>query len=558
MVTRCGFALFAAWLALLAGCMPETIRIATPPAGVVATGGITTITLIWQGSEGASSYNVKRSTVSGGPYTSLGSTATLSYTDAAAAAGTTYYYVVSSVAPGGESANSAATSASRVVAPLAPTNLTATAGNRQVTLAWVASAGAASFNVKRATAPGGPYTQVATSTAASFTDTLLTNSTTYYYVVTAVNAAGESANSAQVSATPSLPPPTTFGTWTDVTPAGVDLSSELCSNFGATTVQADPAHPSTLYTLFHCQGVWRSTDYGVTWTGPINTGANGAVMGNCSGGLAIPPNSTASIPTIYAACIRGTGTGFWKSTDGGVSWTRYDVLGTSRQDYFPPVVDPYDANHLLMAGHELDSAVDTIVESVDGGQTWTRVPLASGMLQNGRSPFIFFINTGNATTTRGTWLWIGDASGGAYGTWRTTNRGAAWTLVDRNEHLNFTQIYQPDNNGALFMVGVYSDLGAGILRSPDYGQTWTHVGRDSVQAVVFGTSKNVYAMSDPSIAGDSSFQVATQPGTGTWANPILPSALLQGPAQVAVVNNGTSNIFIGAMWRNGVWRYIEP
>ncbi len=86
--------------------------------------------------------------------------------------------------------------------PGAPSGLTATAGNQQVSLTWNASAGATSYNVKRATASGGPYTTVSSPTATSQTDTGLTNGTIYYYVVSAVNATGESANSSQASATP--------------------------------------------------------------------------------------------------------------------------------------------------------------------------------------------------------------------------------------------------------------------------------------------------------------------------------------------------------------------
>jgi len=86
--------------------------------------------------------------------------------------------------------------------PATPTGLMATAGDQQVALAWTASAGATSYNVMRSTTNGGPYTTVSSPPTASYTDTGLTNGTTYYYVVSAVNAAGQSSNSNQASATP--------------------------------------------------------------------------------------------------------------------------------------------------------------------------------------------------------------------------------------------------------------------------------------------------------------------------------------------------------------------
>jgi hypothetical protein len=87
--------------------------------------------------------------------------------------------------------------------PAAPTGLTATASSTQVSLTWNTVAGAASYNVKRSTTSGGPYTTIQSNvTTTSFTNTGLTNGTTYYYVVSAVNTQGESANSSQVSATP--------------------------------------------------------------------------------------------------------------------------------------------------------------------------------------------------------------------------------------------------------------------------------------------------------------------------------------------------------------------
>ena len=91
--------------------------------------------------------------------------------------------------------------------PAAPTALAATAGNQQISLTWTASSGATSYHVKRATVSGGPYTQVGSPAVTSYTDTGLTNGTSYFYVVSAVNASGESANSSQASGTPASSSP---------------------------------------------------------------------------------------------------------------------------------------------------------------------------------------------------------------------------------------------------------------------------------------------------------------------------------------------------------------
>ena len=173
--------------------------------GLTATAGNTQVSLGWTAVSGATSYAVKRSTASGGPYSTVAANVTsTAFTDTGLTNGITYHYVVSAKNVGGAGANSSQASAMPVPpAPAAPTGLAATVDSAsRINLAWSASSGATGYNVKRATVSGGPYTTVASAiTPTSFTDTGLSASTTYYYVVSAVNLGGESANSSQASAT---------------------------------------------------------------------------------------------------------------------------------------------------------------------------------------------------------------------------------------------------------------------------------------------------------------------------------------------------------------------
>lgn len=67
---------------------------------------------------------------------------------------------------------------------------------------WYNTANATQWIVKRATVSGGPYTTIGTvlSPDPHYTDTSVVRDTTYYYVVSAINAVGESAPSAECDA----------------------------------------------------------------------------------------------------------------------------------------------------------------------------------------------------------------------------------------------------------------------------------------------------------------------------------------------------------------------
>jgi DNA/RNA endonuclease G (NUC1)/fibronectin type 3 domain-containing protein len=173
---------------------------AAAPTGVVATPGDTQISLSWNSVASATSYNVKRSTVSGSGYATVASPATNSQTDTGLTNGTTYFYVITAVGPGGESVNSSEVSATPAVPPAAPTGLALSVGDAKVYLVWNPVGGATSYNVKRGTTSG-TYTTTTSAPSASFIDNTVSNGTTYYYVVTAVNGS-QSANSSEVSGTP--------------------------------------------------------------------------------------------------------------------------------------------------------------------------------------------------------------------------------------------------------------------------------------------------------------------------------------------------------------------
>ncbi len=202
------------------------------PAGLSATAANAQVALTWSAAANASSYNIKRAIVGGGPYATVGTATSTSFTNTGLTNGTTYYFVVSAVNNVGESANSPQASATPAVVLGAPVGLVATSSNSQVTLTWTALSGAVTYNVKRATVSGGPYTIIASPTGASYINTGLTNGRTYYYVVSAVNTAGESPNSTQASATPALitaNPPLAYAGYNDAGAIGTAIANNTVS-----------------------------------------------------------------------------------------------------------------------------------------------------------------------------------------------------------------------------------------------------------------------------------------------------------------------------------------
>ena len=191
-----------------------------PPTGLTATAGNGQVTLSWTASAsngGAAiiGYDVYLGTSSHGESASPVNTSLIggtSYTVTGLTNGTTYYFTADAVndadlhsAP---SAQASATPALPVTAPGAPAGLTATAGDGQVSLAWNAPALGGSpptrYDVYEGTSPGFSLgTPVRTTAGTTATVTALADGTTYYFVVTAVDAHGKASGaSGEVSAEP--------------------------------------------------------------------------------------------------------------------------------------------------------------------------------------------------------------------------------------------------------------------------------------------------------------------------------------------------------------------
>ena len=164
--------------------------------------------------------------------------------------------------------------------PGVPTGLTATSGNAQVSLSWTdpASNGGSpitSYDVYDGTSSGGESysgTPACTATGASATSctvTGLTNGTTYYFTVEAVNAAGNSSSSTETSAVPLTVP----GAPTQSTPTA--YSGQVTVNWSAPGSNGGSA--ITGYNVYEA-----TTSGGESYSGTAACTATGASATSCT------------------------------------------------------------------------------------------------------------------------------------------------------------------------------------------------------------------------------------------------------------------------------------
>jgi autotransporter-associated beta strand protein len=201
-----------------AGANATTLTL--PPKNVTAIGGNGVVTVTWTAPVGAVTYNIYRGMSPGSeganPY-ATGVPGPI-FVDTGAANGVTYYYKVTAVNANtshdpvipSESALSATegTATPSANAPAAPSGLTvARSGDARLVLNWKLASGAASYNIYRGLFAGGQAsTPIATGvTVGHYTDASVTDGTTYFYTVAAMNASGQSARSNEASGNAEAP-----------------------------------------------------------------------------------------------------------------------------------------------------------------------------------------------------------------------------------------------------------------------------------------------------------------------------------------------------------------
>jgi len=183
---------------------------------------------------------------------------------------------------------------SSLAKPTAPTGLAATTGNGTATITWLAGGGATSYTVQRSTSSSGTYVAIGTVVSpapTSFTDTGLTNGTTYYYEVSGTNKAGTGPNSAPLAVTPQVPP--VFTATATAAPATIAVS-------GTSTVT---------FTVKNTGGPITNTSVEIQVTGPggaaagsqVYSGQNFAANGSLTFTYAWTPSKLSPVVTLDGA-----------------------------------------------------------------------------------------------------------------------------------------------------------------------------------------------------------------------------------------------------------------
>lgn len=237
--------------------------------------------------------------------------------------------------------------------PLTPTGLTAVPGNRQVTLNWTATANAVSYKIYRSTTAGAEGSVVQSEfIGTSWTNTGLTNGTRYFYKIRAQNGAGISGFSAEVGATPVLPPPPGGPASLTATPLVSKVELSWAAVQGATSYRIfrsttsngqDLASPiaSTSGTTYGNGGLTNGTRYfykvaavGIGGQGPASNEASATPLALPSAPTGVTvTSSNGRLTLVWNAVNSATSYNLYRGTTAGGTGTTPLVAGIAAPTY---------------------------------------------------------------------------------------------------------------------------------------------------------------------------------------------------------------------------------
>jgi PKD repeat protein len=204
---------------------------------------------------------------------------------------------------------------------------------------------------------------------------------------------------------------------------------------------------------------WRSTDKGITWT-----------RMNASSGWAARQWFSGTTMMDDSIVLAGGYTGIflndvWRSTDYGATWTRMNASAGWSPRYTMSIQTLKDNSILIMGGSNATASVsyNDTWRSINNGATWTQVN-ASGGWMGGHVLSTGVMSDGSIIITGG---YNYALALGYNQTWRSTNNGATWALINSNpgwqSRWHLTSVVIP--NGSMVMTG---GAGAGGI----YNDTW--------------------------------------------------------------------------------------
>src|SRR5881296_74637 len=341
------------------------------PTGLVATAASSSqIGLTWtaptdNGGSAITGYKIEKSTDGGSTWSTLVNTCGTSTrcSDTGLPHTTTFTYRVSAINSVGTGPPSTTASATTLaVAPSPPTGLAASASSSsQISLSWTAptdNGGSAitGYKIEKSTDGGTTWSTLVANTgntAATYSDTGLTHTTTYTYRVSAINSIGTSSASSVASATTPIAAPSL--------PTGVTATAASSSQVGLTwTAPAD--NGGSAITGYKIE---RSTDGGTTWTTLVaNTGNTAATYSDT--GL-----TRATAYTYRVSAINSAGTGSLSITASATtlavapsSPTGLVATAASSSQIGLTWTAPTDNGGSAITGYKIE-------KSTDGGSTWS-------------------------------------------------------------------------------------------------------------------------------------------------------------------------------------------